>query len=191
MVQNNVIKVDNARPHILLLAISGAASDHDVSDAVVHNNTTQENNSSHLEIVEEGASVVSNLSAVGNRFDPSSGSSRFIMPRGRAHFVQRVGNSSLDTEIVTFADGDTTPSVAYGSGFFNTANTGATSITDFDGGSAGGEEITVKIDANTTIVHNSSLIRLKGSVNIVGTSANEIVTLRNFAGIWFETSRNF
>ncbi len=51
----------------------------------------------------------------------------------------------------TFADADATPSVAGGGKVFITANTGATTITDFDDGRAGQEIVVIINDGNTTI----------------------------------------
>ena len=63
-------------------------------------------------------------------------------------------------DFTTFADADATPSVELGRKF-KTANTGATTITDFDDGFAG-QEITVIInDGNTTIDFTAS--GLKGN----------------------------
>lgn len=91
---------------------------------------------------------------------------------------------------ITFASGDLTPSVKYWSNFAF-GNAGATSVTNFDDGIIG-QEIILRGDANTTIVHNSSFIRLKGSVNITGMSTNSFVALKNVTGgIWIEMWRNF
>lgn len=89
-----------------------------------------------------------------------------------------------------FSIGDVTPSVRYGT-LFNTApNVGATSITNFDDG-RNGQQIEVRIDNQTTIVHDNNFIRCKGGVNIVGSSSNDIVTFRRISNIWFEVSRSF
>jgi len=73
-------------------------------------------------------------------------------------------------EILTFTDGDTTPSVV-GSNVFKEANTSATSITTFDDGTEG-QIITVIFTSddgtgksNTTIVHGSG-IYLRGGANV-------------------------
>lgn len=64
-------------------------------------------------------------------------------------------------------------------------------VTNFLGGSEG-VEIVVRAGAvGTTLVRNQNLIRLKGSANWVSASTNEMVTLYNVGGIWFEKSRNF
>lgn len=192
VVSNNTIRLTRVVPAIALFAVSGASADFDLSGCMVDGNTLIGNIPIYqLYIFEYGASVVNSLQLVGNFFDPLANSSRFVLPRGWAHFANRNGNNILDTAIPNFANGDTSPSVAFGSGFYVCANAAPTSITDFDDGSTSGQQIMVKLDNQTTIVNNSSLIRLKGGVNIVGTSANEIVSLRSFAGIWFETSRNF
>jgi len=80
-----------------------------------------------------------------------------------------------------------TPSINR-SNMFRTANAGATSITNFTQG-VEGQHLTIFIqDANTTIVHNASLIILNGGVNFVGTSGSSI-SFRRINGIWIETSR--
>ena len=80
----------------------------------------------------------------------------------------------LAEEPQTLVDGDTTPAVGSGE-YFECANTGATSITTFDDGYPG-KMITVKLDANTTLV-NGATLKLAGAVNLVG-SADDLVTLR-------------
>jgi len=54
------------------------------------------------------------------------------------------------SEFATFIDGDATPDVGDGN-FFKTANTGATTITMFDGGSNGQVIHVVMGDSDTTI----------------------------------------
>lgn len=64
---------------------------------------------------------------------------------------------------ITFTDGDTTPSVL-DEAYFVTANTGATTITDFDDGVAG-QQIVVEVgDANTTVDFTGS--GLKGNAGV-------------------------
>jgi len=67
----------------------------------------------------------------------------------------------------TFTDNDTTPSIM-GSNVWQTANTGATSITAFSD-YIDGQEITITFtDNNTTVVHGGD-IHLNGSANFVAT----------------------
>lgn len=99
----------------------------------------------------------------------------------------------LGAEQLSFSDGDTTPSVLTNSpqrvfGFANTS--GATSVTYFDDG-VDGQEIQVRFDTNTTLVHNNSYIRLKGSANAAPGTSNAFMRLRRASGVWFELWRNF
>lgn len=83
----------------------------------------------------------------------------------------------------TFADGDTTPDISAGT-FFKTANTGATSITDFDGNTDCW--IVVKAgDGNTTIVHDGTKISLQGAIDITLASGDVIEFLED-GGVWYE-----
>ena len=73
-------------------------------------------------------------------------------------------------DILTLTDGDTTPDI---SGYSNvvTANTGATTITNFDNPDANGQDLKITFgDANTTIQHNAN-IDLMGP--ITGTPADD------------------
>ena len=85
---------------------------------------------------------------------------------------------------VTFADLDTTPSVDNWD-FFKCANTGATSITDFDDVFEG-KQILLRLDSNTTIVYNTSFIRTISTANITG-SSNTFLRFISIGGIWIET----
>jgi hypothetical protein len=51
-------------------------------------------------------------------------------------------------------------------------------------------DVTVRLSVNTTIVHDNSKIRLRGSVNATGNS-NNFITLKLIDGIWFEQFRNY
>lgn len=88
------------------------------------------------------------------------------------------------SEIVGFANGDTTPSVKGGNVFY-CGNTNPTSITAFDDGK-NGQDIVVLLDGNTTIVHSSGL-RCAGSANLVGTT-NDTVRFTKIGGNWYQTS---
>jgi parallel beta-helix repeat protein len=84
------------------------------------------------------------------------------------------------------SDGDTTPSVDYGS-YFKTSNTSATSITTFDNGYEG-QVITLRADdANTTLVFSASIL-LNGSTNFAMTNGSHI-TLMKGGSTWRELSR--
>ncbi|MHC4413626.1 MAG: right-handed parallel beta-helix repeat-containing protein, partial [Planctomycetota bacterium] len=68
----------------------------------------------------------------------------------------------------TITDGDTTPSVA-GGDQFAFANTGATTVTDFDDG-VNGQTIRLRLDDNTTIQYTNAQLYLKHAEDFKGTS---------------------
>jgi hypothetical protein len=87
----------------------------------------------------------------------------------------------------TFTDADTTPSVL-GSCSWVFANTGATSVTDFDDGFAG-QVIAVLLDANTTLVHNAAKIYTNTAANIVGAAGMAVAFMYGDDGVWYELGR--
>ena len=89
---------------------------------------------------------------------------------------------------IAFANADTTPSVGVGQ-LFVFANAGATNVTNFDDG-GNGQEILVRGNGNTTLVHNASLLKLRGAANVTP-GVDGVLTLRRIAGIWVEVARNF
>lgn len=89
--------------------------------------------------------------------------------------------------VATIAAGDTTPSV-YSAGVFVTANTGSTSITTFDDGSAGRSIVLVFADANTTLV-NGSTLKLNGGANYTGAAGNVMQFVTDDGSIWREKSQ--
>jgi len=78
-----------------------------------------------------------------------------------------------------FTDADTTPSVL-GVEFGSFANTGSTSVTALDDGRVG-QELTLRLDINTTIVHDGSRLRLVGSADYSG-DANSVIRLLCITG---------
>jgi len=95
-------------------------------------------------------------------------------------------------DIVSFTDGDTTPSVKSrerGAKLFVCANTtGPTTITLFHDGYVG-QIISVRIDANTTVQNNANML-LAGGANFTG-NAEDIITLVCIgADSWREISRS-
>ena len=92
----------------------------------------------------------------------------------------------LQVGVGTFTDADTTPSVE-GRRFWITANTtGATSVTTFDGGIAG-QHITILFnDANTTLVHGSTLT-LASNSNFAAASGDTRFFTTNNGSTWYET----
>lgn len=95
-----------------------------------------------------------------------------------------------DAPAVAFSAGDTTPSVGLPARHFACANAAPTSITMFDDG-YDNREFVLRLDSNTTIVHNASNIRLAGAANITGRTSDDFVTFRRISGIWFEQGRSW
>jgi len=100
----------------------------------------------------------------------------------------QISGKIVPSSIPTFADGDTTPSVA-DSDTFKTNNSAATSITTFDDGKTGQKITIIFGDSNTTIVHGSGII-LNGGTNVTP-SANNVMGFVYDGANWYETSRNF
>lgn len=190
IVANNVIDLTNTVPAIFLSAVTDANGPHHIRNCNVQTNTISNNTPyKQVAIFESNGSQVSDINLVANLFHRDSTKSRYEFPRGPSHFLFRYDNAVLDTSIVTFASGLTTPDVGFGRTFAHN-NNAPTVVTYYTGGTDG-QEIVVRLDLNTTLMHNSSKMRLKSNQNIVGTSANQIVRLMRFSGIWFEVGRNF
>lgn len=190
-VVGNTIDSSSAIPAIYLAQISDSGGDYALSGVcVTDNRVKQAAHNYQMKLVEETASNLSGLTANANQFEITSDATKFLMPRGRAHFQEMRNNTVIDGDgAQSITNADTTPSVAVGRNF-HCNNSGATSITTFDDG-MDGLTISVRLDNNTTLVHNSGTMRLKGGVNLVGTSSDHFVTLRRLSGIWFEQGRNF
>jgi hypothetical protein len=105
------------------------------------------------------------------RIKTGSNNVRVEKQSGSNTTVDNSGNTYSDrntTSPTTFADGDTTPSLN-GNFTFHTANTGATTITNFDDMVYGEEYLIVFKDANTTIDFSGT--NLKGNNNVDYTGA--------------------
>ena len=91
----------------------------------------------------------------------------------------------------TATDADTTPTVANSSTLY-LANTGATSITDFDNGTEGQILEVIATNANTTLVHSANLT-LTGSTNIAMTAYSSVTFRRvptSISARWVEIARS-
>jgi len=94
--------------------------------------------------------------------------------------------SFVQTAAVAFSTGDATPAVNKGNSF-QTANVGATTITDFDGGSDG-QVIFLKVnDANTTIADNANINTQTGG-NFIASSGDRTAFF-SYSGVWEEFGR--
>lgn len=134
--------------------------------------------------------VGARVSAVGNHFGGNSAGDSIIS--GSANLttmdIEVAANTFASGTSTEFADGDTTPSVQ-GARIWHTANTGATTITDFDDGFAG-KKLTVLVkDGNTTFQHGSGL-DLDGNSNFSASDGDRIAfVFDNASGDWLETWR--
>lgn len=90
----------------------------------------------------------------------------------------------------TFADGDTTPSVA-GGNFFMANNSGATSITTFDDGEEGQIIVILAVGTTTTIVAGggSPAMYLTGGTNFVMGNLTSLTLIALPGGDWLEIAR--
>lgn len=112
---------------------------------------------------------------------------KYYLSRGRAAFSSVKNVDGLDSPGIEFqADSTTTPSAVFGPCIYVPTGT----ITNFILGQDG-DTLQVRLGAGVTLVHNTSVMRLKGNVNAVAPDASAIITLTRRLGIWFETSRNF
>ncbi len=85
----------------------------------------------------------------------------------------------------TLVDGDATPDVSAGA-FFATANTGATSITNFDSVLDGIIWLFIN-DFNTTLVHDATKISLQGGLDYGPAAVGDILKFVKRSGVWYET----
>ena len=105
----------------------------------------------------------------------------------------RVGGGGIPSSITltgefnvgysTFVDGDATPDISGGT-MFRTANTGATSITDFDGNT----DCIIHVrsgDAVTILVHDAAKLVLKAGMSIAFI-AGDSKWFQEDGGIWYE-----
>jgi len=100
-------------------------------------------------------------------------------------------NNIDEFDLVIFTDGDTTPSVRTrrtGVVQFETANTGATSITDFDDAYPS-QIINIRIDSNTTIANGGSIL-LAGGADFTGDTNDNITLINVRSDVWREVSRS-
>lgn len=163
-----------------------------LNDNEVSGNKIQSTALTHyLMVFEETSGRAINNKLTGNTFLSFSASKVSFTRSIRSHFNLVEGNEGINigsTSDISFADADATPDVSIGS-LFTCANTGATNITNFDGGGEA-QDILVRLDVNTTIKYDATKIRLKGAVDATGNS-NSFMRFKLLGGIWFEVSRNF
>lgn len=157
-----------------------------VDGTIVKDNTVATSNINYeCYLFAESLTNVSAITMNNNNFKTNN-ASKFYFSAGRSHFFELENNSVINNGVITITGA--TPNVSVGK-IFICGNTSATNVTNFLNGKEG-QEIVVRLNVNTTIVNNSSLIKLKGGVNATG-NADNFITLLNLSGLWFERNRNF
>ena len=189
IMRENTITPESAVPAIFMSQISDGAGNYTLDQCVIQGNTITNNTpSKQFELLENSGGSLHSFTLKDNSFSTYAAASKFTLPRGMAHFGSSNGNVFVNDAVIEFASGDVTPSVGIG-GFFMHMDSSATNVTYYDDG-VDGQEITVRLTVNTTLVHNNGFMRLKGGVNASGNS-NNMISLRRMSGIWFEKCRNF
>ena len=103
------------------------------------------------------------------------------------NIVIGTNNMSINGAVI-FTDGDTTPAISGCNSIYQTANTGATSITTFDLGAYEMKPFTIIFnDANTTVV-SSSTLRLSGGTNKTFSQYSTLTLVRR-NNVFYETAR--
>jgi len=87
----------------------------------------------------------------------------------------------------TFEDADATPTVA-NYRVFRTANTGSTTITNFEDG-ADGQEIVIQFNDSNTIIQNNATIKLQGGQNFAP-AQYDVLLLSKLSTVWIEGGRS-
>jgi len=96
-----------------------------------------------------------------------------------------VNTAQTGIVLVTLNNNDTTPTVA-GSNAFLASNSSPTSITNFDDGVEGQLIRVLATNGNTTLVHDTTKIKLFGGVNIVMGTNTARTFQRDASNIWWE-----
>jgi hypothetical protein len=169
------------------IAVASIGATGGVTGTVVKGNHVESTSFLHQWHVYEATALVTTVWLEGNTWNTGFFS---MGARGLAHYKTVTGNYALDGPIAyTFADGDTTPSVAIGSRFAF-ANTAPTNVTNFDDGNLTGREIEIQMDSNTTLVYDVNKIRLWSGANFTG-DTNAFIAFRNIGGVWYELWRKY
>ncbi|MEO5647112.1 MAG: hypothetical protein ABIQ56_02055, partial [Chitinophagaceae bacterium] len=194
IISNNVIgagySTETAAIYLAaLLGYRGASPDpaYSVNGTVITDNmVTTASMDHHCYIFTEEGADVTTITMNNNNFITND-ASKFYFTSGRSHFFELENNSVINNGVRTITG--ITPDVSVGKIFicFNDPNT--TAITNFVNGKEA-QEIIIRLDVTTSIVHNGTNIILKGGVNASG-NANNFITLLYLNGIWFELNRNF
>lgn len=188
----NSIEGDSAVPGIVLTQVTDSLGTWNLERIkVIGNVFLRGTHNFLLKLVEETPGALTNCTLMNNDFWPIASSAKFVLPRGKAHFYTCTGNTWLnDTTFLEATLNSTTPSVALRDYISLGSYSTPTNVTNFIDG-FDGQEIVVRLSANVTLVHNTSVMRLKGNVNAAGGSSDNTIRLKRITGIWIEMSRSF
>ena len=106
----------------------------------------------------------------------SSGTPQIVQP-----FVAMLPTTEVN-QIRTMTAGGATPAVG-GFKVLKLGQSGAVSVTNFTGATAGDTLTVIATDGNSTLVHNASVMRLAGAANKV-LATNDVIQLLNDGSIW-------
>jgi len=139
--------------------------------------------------VEQTSGMLAQQSLCGNT-SGYGGVDKSFATRGRAHFSNLYGNDTFNGDVFYAPPANTaTPSAFYSDKISLAAYSTATSVTDLVGGKEG-QRVTLRLAPSLTLVHNASVMSLKGG-NVVATTPSQFIELLKTGGVWFEQSRNF
>ncbi|ENU3986707.1 phage tail fiber protein [Enterobacter kobei] len=124
--------------------------------------------------------VLANIAARG------ASNNKYYLSRGRTSFTTVKNVTALDDGTAEVTVTGSTPSAVYGPNLYVSSGT----ISNFTN-AQDGDEISVRMNDGVVLVHNTSIMRLRGGVDATASGGLAVVTLRKKSGVWFEISRNF
>lgn len=193
VISNNKVYPTSAKPAIFLSQVTDGAGSYALTRTVVHGNIIMNNTPSRqLELFEMTTGAISFTRLKDNGFDTDADQARFVLPNGQASFREYTGNTYLNTGNFNLPANGSTPNAAIGNVIAHT-DTVATNVTTYTGCNDN-YDVTVRLSLNTTLVHSTGSMRLRGNANVVGSAvggANAFIRLRQLGGVWFEQWRNF
>jgi len=189
IIQHNTIKRGSAESTAVYLAQIG--ENLKLEENTVQNNVIDEalTNFFYLYMYEDKVNMLGKNSLKNNNFIGGASITPVKFYFESRFFIERLGNTYIDTGNFDLPLNQPQPSVKVGE-VFRLVNTVATDITNFTDAYEG-QTITIRLDGFSTIKHSSANLRLKNNVDVLPTNSNSFITLKRIAGIWFEMFRNF
>jgi hypothetical protein len=189
---NNIIEGPSTVPGIVLNQVTDSSGTWNLERIkIVGNVFLQGTHNFLLKLVEETSGALTNCVLMNNDFWPTVPATKFVLPRGKNHFQFVSGNGWLDSlQVIEGTANNATPDAGLRNALSLANYTAPTNVTNFLNG-FDGQELYVRLSPNVTLVHNASLMRLRGGVNAAGGSTDNSITFKRMSNIWFETSRSF